>query len=63
MKIMMIHEKAKALQSRLKSYHDKRRNALEFQEGDHMFFRFTLVIGVGRAFKSRKLTSRFIGLY
>jgi len=52
-----------ASQSRQKSYHDKRRKDLEFQEGDHVFLRVTPLIGVGRALKSRKLTPRFIGPY
>ncbi|MCI84540.1 putative retrotransposon gag protein, partial [Trifolium medium] len=50
-------------QSRQKSYHDKRRKDIEFQEGDHVFLRVTSTTGVGRALKSRKLTSRFIGPY
>ena len=53
----------KVSQSRQKSYHDKSRKDLEFQAGDHVFFRVTHVTGVGRALKSKKLTSRFIGLY
>ncbi|MCI37038.1 hypothetical protein A2U01_0058262, partial [Trifolium medium] len=60
-KIRMIREKMKASQSRQKSYRDKRRKDIEFQEGDHIFLRFTSTTGVGRALKSRKLTSRFIG--
>jgi hypothetical protein len=52
-KINMIQEKMKASQSRHKGYHDKRRKALEFQEGDHMFFRVTPVTGVGRALNSK----------
>jgi len=59
----MIQEKMKASQSRQKSYHDKRRKDLEFQERDHVFFRVTHVTGVGRALKSKKLTLRFIGSY
>ncbi|XP_057444137.1 uncharacterized protein LOC130736312 [Lotus japonicus] len=59
----MIREKMKASQSRQKSYHDKRRKALEFEKGDHVFLRVTSVTGVGRALKSRKLTPRFIGPY
>ena len=62
-KVKLIREKMKASQSRQKSYHDKRRNDLEFQEGDHVFFRVTPVTGVGRALKSKKLTPRFIGPY
>src|SRR3954463_751465 len=61
-KIKMIQEKMKASQSRQKSYHDKRRRTLEFQEGDHVFMRVTPMTGIGRALKSRKLTPRFIGL-
>lgn len=38
-KVMMIQEKRKASQSRQKSYHGKRRNTLEFIEGDHVFLR------------------------
>src|SRR6266487_3592322 len=60
-KIRMIREKMKASQSRQKSYHDKRRKDIEFQEGDHVFLRVTSTTGVGRALKSRKLTSKFIG--
>jgi len=62
-KVKMIQEKMKASQSRQKSYHDKRRKDLEFQEGDHVFLRVTSVTGVGRALKSKKLTPRFIGPY
>ena len=61
-KVKMIQEKMKASQSRQKSYHYKRRKDLEFEEGDHVFFRVTHVTGVGRALKSKKLTPRFIVL-
>ena len=40
-KVKLIQEKMKASQSRQKSYHDKRRKDLEFQEGDHVFLRVT----------------------
>lgn len=59
----MIQENMKASQSRKKSYHDKRRNALEFREGDHIFLCVTPVTGVGHALKSKKLTPHFIGPY
>lgn len=51
----MIQEKMRALQTSQKSYHDKHRKALEFQEGDYVFLRITLVTGVGKTLKSRKL--------
>jgi len=35
--VKLIREKMKASQSRQKSYHDKRRKDLEFQEGYHAF--------------------------
>ncbi|XP_050876163.1 uncharacterized protein LOC127079838 [Lathyrus oleraceus] len=53
----------KASQSRKKRYHDKRRKNLEFQEGDHVFLRVTLMTSVGRALKSRNITPWFIGSY
>lgn len=59
----MIQEKMKASQSFQKSYLKKRRKALEFQEGDHVFFIVTSVTSVGRALKYGKLTPRFIGPY
>lgn len=62
-KVKMIREKMKVSQSRKKSYHDKRRKDIEFQEGDHVFLNVTPVTGVGRALKSRKLTSKFMGPY
>ena len=62
-KVKLIREKMKASQSRQKSYHDKRRKGLEFQAGNHVFLRVTLVTGVGQALKSKKLTSSFIGPY
>lgn len=51
----------KATQSRQKSYHDKRKKDLEFQEGDHVFLKVTPVTGVGCALKLRMLTHGFIG--
>src|SRR6266487_620111 len=62
-KIIMIREKMKVSQSRRKSYYDKKRKDIEFKEGDHVFLRVTSTIGVARALKSRKLTSKFIGPY
>ena len=47
-KVKLIQEKMKASQSRQKSYHDKHRKDLVFQEGDNVFLRVTPVTGVGR---------------
>lgn len=62
-KVNMIQEKMKASQSRQKSCLDKKRKALEFQDGYHVFLRVSLLIGVGRALMSQKLMPHFIGLY
>jgi len=50
-------------QSRQKSYADKKRRPLEFQEGDHVFLKVTPTTGIGRVMKSKKLTPGFIGPY
>ena len=60
-KVKMNQENVKASQSRQKSYHDKRRKDVEFQVGDHVFFRVNYVAGVGRALKCRTLTPRVVG--
>lgn len=52
----------KASQTREKSYRDKRRKDIEFQVGDHVFFRVNPVTGVGRALNC-KLRPRFSGPY
>jgi len=62
-KIIMIRDKLRATQSRQKSYADKKRRPLEFQEGDHVFLKVTPTTGIGRVMKSKKLTPRFIGPY
>ncbi|XP_073222418.1 uncharacterized protein [Cicer arietinum] len=62
-KVKKIKEKMKVSQDRQRSYVDKRRRPLEFEQGGHMFLRVTPMIGVGRAIKSRKLTPKFIGPY
>ena len=62
-KVKLIQDRMRATQSRQKSYADKRRRPLEFDEGDHVFLRVTPTTGIGRVLKSRKLTPRFIGPY
>ncbi|RZB65706.1 Transposon Tf2-9 polyprotein [Glycine soja] len=46
-----------------KSYYDRRRKPLDFQEGEHVFLKVSHVTGVGRALKSRKLTPKYLGPY
>jgi len=60
-KIKLIREKMKTSQGRQKSYYDKQRKPFEFQEGDNVFLKVTLVTRVGWALKLRKLSSKFIG--
>jgi len=50
-KIKMIREKLRTTQSRQKSYADKKRQPLEFQEGDHVFLKVTPTTGIGRVMK------------
>jgi hypothetical protein len=62
-KVKQIREKMKIAQNRQKSYSDRGRRPLEFQEGEHVFVKVTSTTGVGRAIKTRKLTPKFIGPY
>lgn len=62
-KVRLIHEQMKTSHNRWKSYADRRRKPLEFQEGDHVFLRVTPTTGVGRELESNKLTPKFIGPY
>ncbi|KAK2429513.1 hypothetical protein QL285_027945 [Trifolium repens] len=63
LKIKSIRDKLKVAQSRQKSYADRRRRFLEFQEGDHVFLRVTPKLGLRGVFKTKKLCPRFIGPY
>ncbi|KAL5579039.1 hypothetical protein UlMin_011481 [Ulmus minor] len=51
----------RAAQSRQKSYADKRRRPLEFNEGDHVFLKIAPMKGVMRFGRKGKLSPRFIG--
>ncbi|MCI60658.1 hypothetical protein A2U01_0081914, partial [Trifolium medium] len=45
----------KIAQSRQKSYADRGRRPLEFNEGDHVFLRVTPKLGLRGVFKTKKL--------
>ncbi|XP_015953340.1 uncharacterized protein LOC107477784 [Arachis duranensis] len=47
--------------SRQNSYKDPRRKPLKFEVGEQVFLRVTLITGIGRAIKTKKLNPRFIG--
>ncbi|MCI92906.1 hypothetical protein A2U01_0114203, partial [Trifolium medium] len=53
-KVKQIRTRMKVTQDRQKSYADKRRRPLEFEEEEeHVFLRVTPTTGVGRALKAR----------
>ena len=60
-KIKEIKEKLKVAQDRQKSYADKRRKPLEFNEGDHVFLKVSPTTGIGRTLRVKKLSPRFVG--
>nr|KYP63965.1 Transposon Ty3-G Gag-Pol polyprotein [Cajanus cajan] len=49
--------------SRQKSYADRRRRPLEFEEREHVFLKVTPTTSVGGVVRAKKLTPRFIGPY
>jgi hypothetical protein len=62
-KVKQIQANILTVQSRQKSYTDKRRNPLEFEVGDHVYLRVSPMKGV-RCFGIKgKLAPRYIGPY
>jgi hypothetical protein len=61
LKIKSIQEKMRTTQSRQKSYADKTRRPLEFEEGDHVFPKVTPKLGLRGVFKTKKLCPMFVG--
>ena len=59
-KVSLIRQRLLTAQSRHKSYADVRRQPLEFEVGDHVFFKVMPKRGVARFGKRGKLSSRFI---
>ncbi|XP_070050111.1 uncharacterized protein [Nicotiana tomentosiformis] len=62
-KVHLIRERLKAVQSRQKSYSDKRHRELEFMVGDKVFLKVSPMKRVMRFGKKGKLSPRFIGPY
>ncbi|CAM8929358.1 unnamed protein product [Rhodiola kirilowii] len=60
-KVRLIKDKLLTAQSRQNSYADPKRRELEFQVGDHVFLRVSLMKGVMRFGKKGKLSPRYIG--
>ncbi|KAK9048501.1 hypothetical protein SSX86_021038 [Deinandra increscens subsp. villosa] len=60
-KIDIVRARLKAAQDRQKSYADKRRRPIEFQEGDYVLLKVSPWKGVIRFRKRGKLSPRFIG--
>ncbi|GKB35114.1 reverse transcriptase domain-containing protein [Tanacetum coccineum] len=62
-KVVLIKEKLKAARDRQKSYADNRRKPLEFEVGDRVMLKVSPWKGVIRFRKTRKLASRYVGLF
>ncbi|XP_028061583.1 uncharacterized protein LOC114265041 [Camellia sinensis] len=59
--IQIIQQRLKIAQSRQKRYADQRRRDLEFEVGDYVFIKVTLMKGQTRFGKKGKLSPRYIG--
>ncbi|WVZ81473.1 hypothetical protein U9M48_028847 [Paspalum notatum var. saurae] len=59
--VKFIHSDLKRAQSRQKSYSDKRRRPLAFEEGDHVYLRVSPMKGVHRFGVKGKLAPRYVG--
>jgi hypothetical protein len=62
-KVALIRKRLLEAQSRQKSYADKRRRKLRFEEGDFVYLKVSLMHGVKRFQVKGKLASRFVGPY
>ncbi|WVZ80466.1 hypothetical protein U9M48_027937 [Paspalum notatum var. saurae] len=59
--VKFIHNNLKRAQSRQKSYSDKRRRPLAFEEDDHVYLRVSPMKGVHRFGVKGKLAPRYVG--
>jgi hypothetical protein len=62
-KIAEARESLRIAQSHQKSYANKRRQALEFDVGDHVYLKVSLIHRTRRFQVRKKLTPRYIGPY
>jgi hypothetical protein len=61
--VAKIRENLKIVQSRQKSYADKRRRDLSFEVGDHVYLKVSPLRGTKRFHVNGKQAPRFVGLY
>ena len=62
-KVYIIRNRLQTACSRQKSYADNRRRDLDFEEGDKMYLKISLMKGVVRFVKKGKLIPRYVGSY
>jgi hypothetical protein len=62
-KVALIRKRLLEAQSRQKSYADNRRRELNFQEGDFIYLKVSLMNGVWRFQAKGKLAPRYVGPY
>ena len=62
-KVHIIRNRLQTAYSRQKSYADHRRRNLEFEEGDKVYLKISLMKGVVRFGKKGKLSPRYVGPY
>ena len=61
--VAQVKENLRIAQSRYKSYADKRRRELEFNVGDFIYLKVSLLCGTVRFHVKGKLAPRFVGPY
>jgi hypothetical protein len=59
--VRIIRENLRVAQTRQKSYADKRRRPLEYEEGDYVYLKVSPLHGLRRFKVKDKLSPRFIG--
>ncbi|PKU75013.1 hypothetical protein MA16_Dca026521 [Dendrobium catenatum] len=60
-KIRLIHDRLKAVQDRHKKYYDAKHRSIEFDVGEFVFFKVSLMKGMKRFDKVGKLSPRYVG--